>query len=120
MNQSNSTYVRDQLERYRDVATWRSQARARVDRVRSNLLLILQTALAGGVAWFLDQQLLGHRAPAFAPIAAVISLSAARGQSARRAVELAAGGGGRVRGGGPPGVPLRPRAPVSRLGRPPV
>src|SRR3954469_4670425 len=91
MSMSNSTYVRDQLERYRDVDTWRHQARARIARVQSNWRVILQTTLAAGLAWFLDQQLLDHRAPAFAPIAAVISLGAARGQSWRRAIELAGG-----------------------------
>src|SRR3569833_608258 len=91
MSLSNSTYVRDQLERYRDVDTWRYQARARVTRVRSNWRVIVQTALAAGTDWFLAQQLLGHPAPAFPPTAPVSAPAPPRRLPGRRAFFRAAG-----------------------------
>jgi uncharacterized membrane protein YccC len=47
--------------------------------------------VAAGVAWQLADGLLGHRSPFFAPIAAIVSLAATRGQRARRAIELMLG-----------------------------
>jgi uncharacterized membrane protein YccC len=60
-------------------------------RLRENLLPVVQTAAAAGVAWFLATVLLGHTNPVFAPIAAIVSLGATRGQRARRAIELMLG-----------------------------
>jgi uncharacterized membrane protein YgaE (UPF0421/DUF939 family) len=73
------------------VETVRGSARQRFDRLQTNGVLILQTAIAAGASWLLARELWDHPAPAFAPIAAVISLTAARGQSVRRATELVAG-----------------------------
>src|SRR3954471_10382462 len=67
----------------------RGGPRRGLDRVRSRLLLIGQTSLAAGVAWELAK--LVQPRPYFAPIAAVIALSASSGQHFKRAVELAFG-----------------------------
>ena len=45
-----------------------------VHRLRGGWWQIVQTAVAAGVAWFLAVLILGTARPAFAPIAAVISL----------------------------------------------
>lgn len=60
-------------------------------RVRASLWLLLQSAAAASLAYFLSTYLLGHERPFFAPIAAVVSLSVTLGQRTRRAVELVFG-----------------------------
>ncbi|MGI9050067.1 MAG: FUSC family protein [Rubrobacteraceae bacterium] len=52
---------------------------------------IVQKAVAAGGAWWLASALLGHQSPAFAAIAAIISLGAAAGKEGRQAVELIIG-----------------------------
>jgi uncharacterized membrane protein YgaE (UPF0421/DUF939 family) len=47
--------------------------------------------VAAIVAWFLAVLILGHERPAFAPIAAVISLGLAVGERSKRVVELTLG-----------------------------
>src|SRR5262249_27813460 len=58
-------------------------------RLRANARMLVQCAVAAGLAWWAARSL-GHRAPFFAPVAAVIVLS---GGSARwrRAVAIAVG-----------------------------
>jgi uncharacterized membrane protein YgaE (UPF0421/DUF939 family) len=51
----------------------------------------VQTASAAALAWLLARSVLGHPSPVFAPIAAIVSLGATRGQRARRAIELMLG-----------------------------
>ena len=75
--------LRDRLEHTR------GGPRRGVDRVRARLVLIAQTAIAAGVAW--ELALLVQPRPYFAPIAAVIALSASAGQHLKRAVELSFG-----------------------------
>jgi uncharacterized membrane protein YgaE (UPF0421/DUF939 family) len=60
-------------------------------RVRANLVLALQAGVAAGLAWTIAHQVIGHRAPFFAPIAAVITLAVSVGQRLRRAFELVIG-----------------------------
>ena len=67
----------------------RGGPRRALDRVRTRAVFILQCSVAAGLAWELGQ--LVQPNPYFAPIAAVIALSAARGQHLARAVELAFG-----------------------------
>ncbi|MEA2317072.1 MAG: hypothetical protein QOD44_1261 [Solirubrobacteraceae bacterium] len=67
----------------------RGQVRLRTGRLRSGAWTIAQTSIAVGAAWALAG-LVSDR-PFFAPISAVISLSAARGQRTRRAIELVLG-----------------------------
>jgi uncharacterized membrane protein YgaE (UPF0421/DUF939 family) len=71
--------------------TARASFEARVLRVRRAWRAILQTAVAGGVAWSLARWIVGAPEPFFAPAAAVISLGLARGQPTRRAVEVTIG-----------------------------
>ena len=63
----------------------------RLERWRSYWFLILQTAVTGGMAWFVAERLLGHPAPLFAPIAAIITLGVTYGQRLRRGIEMAVG-----------------------------
>jgi hypothetical protein len=52
---------------------------------------IFQKALAAGVAYWVASDLLGHEQPAFAAIAALISLAVAAGREGRQAIELVFG-----------------------------
>lgn len=63
----------------------------RVLRVRVNLGLATQAAVAAGIAWFVAHDLLGHQQPFFAPIAAVVTLAISIGQRLRRATEIVLG-----------------------------
>ena len=58
--------------------------RARIRRLRSRLWQIAQCSLAAATAWLVAQHLLGHPAPFFAPVAAVVSLGTSYGQRLRR------------------------------------
>src|SRR5436309_9937868 len=69
----------------------RLSSRSAWGRLRENLWPLAQTAIAASLAWLLAAKVLGHRSPFFAPIAAIVSLAATRGQRARRAVELMLG-----------------------------
>jgi len=65
--------------------------RARVARLRSKSWVIGQCAVAAGVSWWLAADVLGHRLPFFAPIAAVVSLGMSYGQRHRRVAEVTVG-----------------------------
>jgi uncharacterized membrane protein YgaE (UPF0421/DUF939 family) len=67
----------------------RGQVRRRARRLRAGAWTIAQTTIAVGGAWTLAGALNDN--PFFAPISAVISLGAARGQRTRRALELVLG-----------------------------
>jgi uncharacterized membrane protein YgaE (UPF0421/DUF939 family) len=67
----------------------RGQVRRRTNRLKAGAWTIAQTTLAVGAAWTAASAV--HDRPFFAPISAVVSLGAARGQRTRRAVELALG-----------------------------
>ncbi|WP_067681172.1 FUSC family protein [Nocardia miyunensis] len=60
-------------------------------RLRKSALPILQCAVGAAVAWFVARHIVGHSAPYFAPMAAVISIGVAFGARIRRSVELVAG-----------------------------
>lgn len=60
-------------------------------RLRSEAVQIFQKALAAGVAYWIASAILGHVQPAFASIAALISLSVVTGKEGRQAVELVFG-----------------------------
>jgi len=47
--------------------------------------------LAAGLSWFVAVHLFGHRAPLFAPVAAIVSIDMTLGQGLRRAIELIVG-----------------------------
>lgn len=63
----------------------------RVYRVRINLGLAAQAALAAALAWTVAHELLGNPEPVFAPIAAVGTIASSLGQRLRRTVELIVG-----------------------------
>jgi hypothetical protein len=67
----------------------RGQVQRRTSRLRAGLWTIAQTAISVGAAWAIARQL--SSSPFFAPISAVVSLAAARGQRTRRAIELVLG-----------------------------
>src|SRR5262245_47154264 len=54
---------------------------------------MVQTSLAAGLSWFVAVHLFGHRAPFFAPVAAIVSIDMTPGQRLRRAIELIVGAG---------------------------
>jgi len=54
---------------------------------------IVQPALASGLSWLVAGHIVGHRAPFFAPVAAVVCLGITIGQRLRRATELIVGVG---------------------------
>ena len=73
---------------------WRSSRTSlatRWDRLRAKSFQIAQCAVAAGVAWLIAADLLGHPAPFFAPIAAVVSLGTSYGQRLRRVAEVTVG-----------------------------
>ncbi|MDG4768270.1 FUSC family protein [Solwaraspora sp. WMMD406] len=63
----------------------------RSQRVRANLVLALQAGLAAALAWFISYRVIGHELPIFAPISAVVILSASIGQRLKRTAELVVG-----------------------------
>lgn len=69
----------------------RRSLRRRSDRLRNRWFFIAQCAITAGLAWFVAAQLLDHRAPAFAPVAAIICLGVTFGNRLRRGVEVALG-----------------------------
>ncbi|HME04326.1 MAG TPA: FUSC family protein [Solirubrobacteraceae bacterium] len=63
----------------------------RVVRVRTDALPLVQAALAAGIAWFLAHDVIGHRAPIFAPIGALLVLSNAPGRRVDRVLAATIG-----------------------------
>src|SRR2546425_13339968 len=71
----------------------------RLTRWRNAAVAIVQAALAAGVSWLVAVHLVDHRAPFFAPVAAVVCLGITLGRRVRRVIELIVGVGLRVAGG---------------------
>jgi len=69
----------------------RLSVRGRWERVRSKSWHLGQCAVAAAVAWAIANNLVGHRAPVFAPIVAVICLGMTYGQRRRRVAEVTVG-----------------------------
>jgi uncharacterized membrane protein YgaE (UPF0421/DUF939 family) len=67
----------------------RGQVERRTSRLRAGLWTIAQTSISVGAAWAIARQV--NSSPFFAPISAVVSLAATRGQRTRRAIELVLG-----------------------------
>ena len=69
----------------------RASARTRADRVRHAARSVGQATLAATAAWLIATELVGHSAPFFAPVSAMITLGLTQGQRGRRAVEVVLG-----------------------------
>jgi uncharacterized membrane protein YgaE (UPF0421/DUF939 family) len=72
-------------------AVERSRPSTIAERLRANLGWLAQSGLATAAAWVLAQQIFGHARPIFAPVAALIGVSASLGQRRRSAVEMVIG-----------------------------
>ena len=69
----------------------RVSAKRRAERLRQRSLMIIECSVTAGVAWFLAGQLIHHKVPYFAPVAAIVVLGATSGQRLSRGVEVAIG-----------------------------
>jgi uncharacterized membrane protein YgaE (UPF0421/DUF939 family) len=69
----------------------RMSVRARLHRLSGRSWHVGQCAAAAAVAWLLARHVLGHPAPFFAPVVAIVSLGTSYGQRLRRVAEVTAG-----------------------------
>ena len=69
----------------------RVSMRTRLERLRLSWRSVLQVGVAAAAAWIVATDVFGHRAPFFAPVAAIITLGLTVTQRGRRAVEVAIG-----------------------------
>jgi uncharacterized membrane protein YccC len=69
----------------------RVSMRTRLERLRLSWRSVLQVGVAAGAAWAVATEVLGHEAPFFAPVSAIITLGLTITQRGRRAVEIAIG-----------------------------
>ena len=69
----------------------RLSARTRAERLRDAARTILQSTIAATIAWLIATELIGHPAPFFAPVSAIITLGLTQGERGRRAVEVILG-----------------------------
>jgi len=71
----------------------RDELMRRLSRWRSTAVPIVQAALAAGLSWLVAVHVVDHRAPFFAPVAAVVCLGMTLGQRLHRTIELIVGVG---------------------------
>lgn len=64
---------------------------ARLNRVRSRLIPIAQTAVAAGVAYFIAHSIFGHPQPFFAPISVIIVVGLTGGERISKAWDISVG-----------------------------
>ena len=86
-----SARVRERGSVLLDEAVERSRPASVADRLRVNGLWIAQAALATSVAWVVAREVLGHPRPVFAPLVALIGVSATLGRRRRYAIEMVIG-----------------------------
>ena len=72
-------------------AVVRSRPSLIAGRVHANVGWVAQAALATAAAWVLAHVIFGHARPIFAPVAALIGVSASLGQRRRSAIEMVIG-----------------------------
>ena len=72
-------------------AAERSRPRIVAERLGANSLWFAQAALATSLAWFIAKDAFGHPRPVFAPVVALIGVSATLGQRRRYAIEMVIG-----------------------------
>lgn len=65
---------------------------ARVNRLRSRSVYIIQATVGAGLAYWVAHVLFGHSQPFFAPISAVIILGLSGGDRMKKALEMSIGG----------------------------
>lgn len=65
---------------------------ARLARLSSKWVYILQATVGAGLAYWVAKDLIGHEEPFFAPMAVVIILGLSGGERLKRAIEMAIGG----------------------------
>lgn len=68
-----------------------SSLHSRAQRVRQRSWFIVQSALSAGLAYYVAHEVVGHTAPFFAPIAAVVIMGLSGGDRIRRAFEMSIG-----------------------------
>ena len=69
----------------------RSSAGDRLTSLKDLALPVVQSALAAAIAWLFALEVVGHEAPFFAPVSAVVAIGATLGQRGRRSIELVIG-----------------------------
>jgi uncharacterized membrane protein YgaE (UPF0421/DUF939 family) len=69
----------------------RAGLRRRLRRVGDSWLVVVQICLASATAWLIATEVVGHSQPFFAPVAAVITVTAGLGQRQRVAIDLVIG-----------------------------
>ena len=69
----------------------RTSMRTRLERLRLAWRSILQASVSSALAWLIATELLDHRTPFFAPVAAIVTLGITVGQRGQRAAEVALG-----------------------------
>jgi uncharacterized membrane protein YgaE (UPF0421/DUF939 family) len=72
-------------------AAERSRPSIVAERLRANALWFAQAALATSLAWVIAKEVFGHPRPVFAPVVALIGVSATLGQRRRYATEMVIG-----------------------------
>jgi uncharacterized membrane protein YgaE (UPF0421/DUF939 family) len=72
-------------------AVERSRPSLIAERVHANAGWVAQAAVATAAAWVLAHVIFGHERPIFAPVAALIGVSASLGQRRRSAIEMVIG-----------------------------
>jgi hypothetical protein len=83
--------VRERGSALLEEAAERSRPSIVAARLKANLLWFAQAALATSVAWVIAKEVLGHPRPIFAPVVALIGVSATLGQRRRYATEMVIG-----------------------------
>jgi uncharacterized membrane protein YgaE (UPF0421/DUF939 family) len=91
MRERATARVRERGSVLLDEAVERSRPTIVADRLRINGLWVAQAALATSVAWVVAREVLGHPRPVFAPLVALIGVSATLGQRRRYAIEMVIG-----------------------------
>jgi len=87
----NAARARERGTALLEEAVERSRPSLIAERLRANVGWLAQAALATAAAWVLAQEIFSHERPVFAPVAALIGVSASLGQRRRSAVEMVIG-----------------------------
>jgi uncharacterized membrane protein YgaE (UPF0421/DUF939 family) len=86
-----AAHVRERGSALLEEAAERSRPSIVAVRLKANLLWFTQAALATSLAWIIAKEGFGHPRPIFAPVVALIGVSATLGQRRRYATEMVIG-----------------------------